>query len=65
MISFALVPDVRAIAILPVGDIRDDLGASVRQLNTVFALDSVSVACLMSVVIITCGVVAYRVSELV
>ena len=30
MISFALVPDVRAVAILPVGDIRDDLGPSVR-----------------------------------
>ena len=65
MISFTLVPDVRAVAILPVGDIRDDLGASVRQLNTVFTLDSVSVACLMSVVIITWGVIAYRVSELV
>lgn len=65
MISFALVPDVRAVAILPVGDICDDLGASVRQLNSVFTLDSVSVACLMSVVIITWGVVPYRVSKLI
>jgi hypothetical protein len=63
--SFTLVSDVGAVAVLPVSDVRDDLCAPVRQLDTVFSLDRVSVTGLMAVVVITGCVVSYRVSELI
>jgi hypothetical protein len=60
---FAFISDVSAVSILPVGDIRDDLSASVRKLNAVLSLNRVSVTGLMSVVVITRCVVPYSISE--
>jgi len=53
IMSFALVSDFGAVAIPPVGDIRDDLCPSVRQLDTILPLDRVPVTGLMSIIVIT------------